>query len=230
MDIKLIMPDTCDKQLVKAMLDYNIMYGKVYTDKIKKNFRDNLYSNYSEIFAMVLGLLRFQKRYKEVFGSQPDEVRVSVNGGDVQFVSEVLSNVDKNILVNAEFEYEFLETRNSIYLAKVNLEAQMFRSKTLEDDGEEPSNGKCFTLAKKLSEFCIMNGIPACVSYMEKYHAVLVVDGVCIDGSWMDGCNYNEDEISKSSEARDLDNEDLEWFTIVSVNDYLEFYRENYNN
>lgn len=84
MDIKLIIPETYDKHLVKSIFDYNIMYGKSYTDKIKKNFRDNLYSNYSEIFAMVLGLLRFQKRYKEVFGSEPDEVRVSVNGGDVQ--------------------------------------------------------------------------------------------------------------------------------------------------
>lgn len=230
----MILISDCErKEIVQSMLSYNAIYAYDYTEMITNRFKENLSSNFVDSLSTVLGLIRFSKRFEKVFGHSPCDLIVGVNGSAIgssgtveKPIKEILKSVNSQIYINANYEFEFLETVNTLWLSMVSLEAQKIRNRILKETGEEPSIGSCFTVAKELSNYCETMGIPACVAYAKSYHATLIVDGICIDGSWMDGCHFKEEEIMEATKLRNLDCIDMEDFKTTSIKNYMKVYEE----
>lgn len=222
MVVKVIRKETDEKLLLEeSILKFNLDYGFEYYDMIKEGF-----DVYNENLGLAMGIIRYQRRMKLLTGNEVERnFLLSIDGKESLDVYETLQGIEKKFLINSLMLYEFLHTNNNPKIALLNYEAQKFRYNVLRDEKEDVSCGRCFSLANHLGEICIQRGINATIAYIEQYHATLVVDGICIDGSWLDGSLFNNEEMEKATNLRDLDFSPVEYYKIVDLNEFNRRYR-----
>lgn len=232
-----------EDKILKSLVEFNIMYGRRYANALDYNLsriilkdmkkEDYYKNNEKDIIGLVVGLIRANNRIKELRGGfindiGSDLIKISIDSGEYKTISDILKGANPAYVINGCHLYEFNHTNNSPFLAKLSFEAQKYRFSVLKRNKHDVSEGKCFTLAKRLVDICKQQFIPANVAFILSQHATLVVDGVCIDGSWMDGCLFKDDEIVKASDLRSLDDFRTNEFTIMDLEEYSKFYLENF--
>lgn len=217
MKVEVIYGSPREYPLTKSILEYNLKIGFEYGEGFGE----------SEEFGLALGLTRFHERYKELYKEVPTDIKLRLDGKVVGDIGSIMSNMDSAVLVNASSQIEFLKTKNSLYLSMLSYEAQKYRVGVWKEQ-MDVSCGKCYSLANHLSKICLEHGIPAAVAALQSFHATIIVDGICVDGSWFDGRLFRDKDLIEESERRDLDHLSTFDFTLYSLEEFIQYYEKQH--
>lgn len=218
MKVEVVYAGPREYPLTKSILEYNLKLGFDYGEAFGE----------SEEFGLALGLTRFHDRYKEIYKRVPEDIGLRLDGKVTTTISSVMSNMSSSVVVEASSQIEFLKTRNSLYLSMLSYEAQKFRMETWKKDKMEVSCGKCYSLANHLSKICLEHDIPATVAALQSFHATIIVDGICVDGSWFDGRLFSYKDLLEESERRYLNELSLSDFTLYGLEEFMAYYKKHF--
>lgn len=200
--------------LVKSILDYNFKCALEYSNALEE----------SDEYGLALGSTRFFQRYKDLFGEHPksEDITLRLNDKVSMTLSDLMKTIDQRTLVNASSQIEFIVSRSTFDVSLLRYEAQKFRKTVWENDKIDVSTGKCYSLAKHLGGLCQAFNIPGVIAEVPRFHSVLIVDGICIDGSWYDGYLFKTSALCRASRERDLDELETSDYTIYSIPEFIE--------
>lgn len=205
--------------LTKSLLEYNLKLGFKYGESLGE----------SEEFGLGVGLIRFHERYKMIYKELPDGISLRMDDKVTSDITSIMSNMNSSTLVHASSQIEFLKTNNSLYLSMLSYEAQKYREQIWASDKIDVSYGKCFSLAQHLSRICLEKNIPGIVAALPSFHATIVIDGICVDGSWYDGRLFREEDLIEESERRDLDHLSTSDFTLYTLEEFIQYYEKHHS-